>query len=158
MVLDIKVLSRNLVYIDGERIKLKRLFYDGYINHTRDVFVHDDIVIKIDVPNQNTMEKNPSSPSLIQCKIEVDLWKGMNKKQRLFFQEPIAYGNFIENGITINWIVQKKIEKTTKKIHEHKDWDKFVDICLRRDLLDVFTRQNTCVDESGRLVCFDWAM
>lgn len=143
--------------MDGVKIKRKRLFYDGYYNHCRDVYIFNGIVIKIDhiLDDGETDHRNDVSN---QCKIELKLWKKMSEKERLFFVEPLQSGFFVENGHRVYWLTQRKINKTRKSIYRHKNYSEFEKICNKYNLDDAFERRNCVVDISNKLICFDWAI
>lgn len=156
--MNIQVVSREDIYVEGKRIELKRLFFDGYVNHTRDVFIHGDVVIKLDVVDQGVPSSEWDYPGYNQSALEVERWGVMSKPERRFFQPPISHGYFIEYERRVHWIAQEIVMKTNAPIHDHKDFNRFSNICRWYDIWDAFCSENTCVNDAGKLICFDWAL
>lgn len=161
--MDIQVLSRKLIYIDGKKIRRTRLFFDNYHFHSRDIFYSkkNEIVIKIDQCNFEESPRNRwKSNTENQCKIELKLWKRFRESEKIFFPEPISGGFFMEDGHKVHWIVQKLFYKDgRRKPSKHKDWAKLEKIFDKYNIEDVFDDDRNCfVDVSNRLICVDWAI
>lgn len=159
--MDIQILSRKLIYINKQKIRRKRLFFDNYYLHCRDVFVKDNLVIKIDFYDKDSsVSDRYSSNTENQSMLEVENWKRMTGEQRRFFARPIAHGRFKEDGNWVHWVVQNLYHKDeNKRLFEHKNYGEFVRICEKLGLDDCCDNErNTFVDISGRLICIDYAM
>lgn len=161
--MDIQVLSRDLIYIDGEKIRRTRLFFDNYRLHCRDIFYSKskEVVIKIDQYDPEETPRNRwKSNTENQCKIELKLWKRFRESEKIFFPEPISGGFFMEDGHKVHWIAQKLFYKDgRRKPSKHKDWEKLEKIFDKYNIEDVFDDDRNCfVDISNRLICVDWAI
>ena len=161
--MDIQVLSRDLIYIDGKKIRRTRLFFDNYRLHCRDIFYSkkNEVVVKIDQCNFEESPKNRwKSNTENQCKIELKLWKRFRESEKIFFPEPISGGFFMEDGHKVHWIAQKLFYKDgRRKPAKHKDWAKLEKIFDKYNIEDVFDDDRNCfVDISNRLICVDWAI
>ena len=154
--MDIRVLSADFIYVEGRKIRGRRLFFDKYFNHTRDIFVHKNVVIKLDrmVSRDEYVDG--------QCDVEVGIYKKLRKSEKRFFAGIITHGRFKnEEGYKGGWIAQPLIYKSKKKEnpYDHKDWSLFSKICDDNNISDVFDSERNCfVDVLGRLICVDWGV
>jgi hypothetical protein len=163
--LDIQVLSRNLIYIDGKKMRMTKLFFDNYFSHCRDVFYSKskELVIKIDQCDFSELPKNRwKSDTENQSKIELRRYRKFLKSEKIFFPEPISGGFFIEDGQRVHYIVERLFYRAKgKKACEHRDYGRLEKIFEKYDLCDMDSSgddRNCFVDVSDRLIYIDWAL
>lgn len=158
--MNLEVLSRKDIYIEGNKIRKSRLYFDDYVLHCRDVYIvkNKNIVIKIDQRDFRSFSPY-SSDSENQCKLEISKWENFLPNEKQFFPEVISHGYFQEESYIVYWLAQPFYEKGKKNPKDHKDWGKLRKIFKKYDIEDNWDDDRNCfVDVFDRLICVDWAL